>query len=367
MQAQNIFTILMFVIHWHFRCEPESFCSCGFKRLGFRSENRRFKTLFLGLHVAPQKRQKMAFRTENTGAKRIGAIVKVFWKMFEENPQKTAQPMPPLQFSAPSAIIGGETLYGWYGIMTFKNTIKSCILRTGILRHGTRLFPPTALILAYHSVSDRREEQSAIIDPGITADAEQFEQQMSILRNEYHPITLDDLADCLEHKKPFPRRAVVVTFDDGFADNYHLAAPIIEKYDIRGAIYLAVDAVRRQELPWYCRLHYLFHKAAKEEIRFTNPETGASWNCGKPDEREDAERLCARSCVVLEAEQLEQRIALIESWFGYKLDLSVSSPGMMTFEQAKDLRRRGHIIGSHTFSHRTAGLLSSEELQQEIG
>ena len=62
--------------------------------------------------------------------------------------------------------------------------------------------------------------------------------QTSILREQYHPVTLDDIADWLEHKKPLPHRAVAVTFDDGFADNYHLAAPIMEKHDIRGAIYL---------------------------------------------------------------------------------------------------------------------------------
>ena len=229
--------------------------------------------------------------------------------------------------------------------MTPKSRIKSYLLRAGILRCWARLSPPSALILCYHSVSDQRAEQSAIIAPGITVDADRFEQQMSILQKEYCPVTLDDIADCLERKKPFSRRAVAVTFDDGFADNYHLAAPIMEKYGIRGAIYLAVDAVRRQELPWYCRLHYLFHKAADQE----------------------AERSYAQSCVVLEKEQLEQRITQIESLFDHKLGVSAPSPSMMTFEQAKELIQRGHIIGSHTLSHGTAGLLTAEQLHREIG
>ena len=249
-----------------------------------------------------------------------------------------------------------------------KNTIiKPLLLHSRVLRIWTELFSPTALVLCYHSVSDKRIEQSAVISTGITVDADLFEQQMSILRKEYHPITLDDIADSLERGTKFPRRAVAVTFDDGFADNYHIAAPIMEKYDIRGAIYLAVDAVRRQELPWYCRLHYLFHQAAENKLLFTDPESGRDWHCARPEEKNDAERFYAQSCVVLDGEQQRQRISQIESYFGYKLDLLKPSPGMMTFEQAKELRRRGHIIGSHTLSHGTAGLLTAEQLHREIG
>lgn len=245
--------------------------------------------------------------------------------------------------------------------------LKSCILRTGMLHIQAWLSPPAALILCYHSVSDRRTEQSAVIDTGITVDADMFEQHMNILRNEYHPITLDDLADGLEHKKPIPRRSVAVTFDDGFADNYHIAAPIMEKYNIRGTFYLAVDAVRRQELPWYCRLHYLFHKAAEMSFVLNDPETGKVWHCGNTAEKNKAEQFYAKSCVALDNEQIEQRIVQIESWFGYKLDLPQFIPGMMTFDQAKELRQRGHIIGSHALSHGTSGLLTADQLHREIG
>ena len=250
--------------------------------------------------------------------------------------------------------------------MTFswKQAVKSAIIHSGTMRLCSALRPPSAAILCYHSVSGDREGQGDCISPGITVETNLFDEHMRILRKNYHPVTLDDIADWLEHKKPIPRRAVAVTFDDGFADNYHLAASIMEKYGIRGAIYLAVDAVRRQELPWYCRLHYLFHKDKSEP---QSEDCGCTRNL--PVEvltESDAERFYAKSCVVLEEEQLEQRITQIESQFGHKLDLS-KSPGMMTFEQAKELIQRGHIIGSHTLSHGTAGLLTAKQLHREIG
>jgi len=236
-----------------------------------------------------------------------------------------------------------------------------------MLRLCSACRPPSAAILCYHSVSSDREGQSDCVSQGITVDANLFDEQMRILRKNYHPVTLGDIADWLNGNKQLPPRSVAVTFDDGFADNYHLAAPIMEKYNIRGTIYLAVDAVRRQELPWYCRLHYLFHKAAKTAFVLNDPETGKVWHCGDPAENSEAERFYAKSCVVLGEEQLAQRMTQIESWFGYKLDLSNPSPGMMTFEQAKELIRRGHIIGSHTLSHGTAGLLTTGQLHREIG
>jgi len=235
----------------------------------------------------------------------------------------------------------------------WKQTVKSAIVRSGIMRLCALFRSQSVAILCYHSVSTDREWQSNCISLGNSVDAKVFDEQMRALREKYHPITLDDIADWLNGNKQLPPRSVAVTFDDGFEDNYSIAAPIMEKYDIRGAIYLAVDAVRRQELPWYCRLHYLFHNK-----RISGKMGG---------EDLETEQSFAKSCVILGEEQLTRRMEQIESKFGYKLDLSKSSPGMMTFEQAKELRRRGHIIGSHTLSHGIAGLLTAEQLRREIG
>jgi peptidoglycan/xylan/chitin deacetylase (PgdA/CDA1 family) len=251
-----------------------------------------------------------------------------------------------------------------------KKYVRSALLRFGLLRLRQWVRSPSLAVLYYHSVAADRNKQMYAVSAGITIEDTDFEKHLQIISNEYHPITLDDAAAWLANERNLPPRSIAVTFDDGFADNYHIAAPLLEKYGMRGTFYLAVDAVCRQELPWYCRLHHLFYQITKKESKnesviLDDIEAKQSWNLSNPGERIAAEQFYARQCVVLDGETLRRHVEKIESLFNYRLDLT-SSPKMMTIEQGKELQQRGHIIGSHTFSHGISGLLTQEQLHREI-
>ena len=276
--------------------------------------------------------------------------------------------------------------------MTFswKHAIKSLILRSGFLRFFSVDFrPQEAAILCYHSIPpDSQDEQVSIlatinfmgqggINPTITkeqddhisraisVDADMFDEHMRMLREKYNPVTLDDIADWNNGKKQLPPRSVAVTFDDGFEDNYTVAAPIMEKYGIFGAFYLTVNAVTKDELPWFCRTIYLFQEAERRNLVLTDTENGRAWNLGNPDENHEAFILYSNPCATKTDKVLEAYVEKLENWFGYKLDLT-KGPRMMTFDQARELRQRGHIVGNHTYSHGNMGHIPPEELDSEI-
>ena len=54
----------------------------------------------------------------------------------------------------------------------------------------------------------------------------------------YAPITIAELVDCWRERKAPPRRAVVITFDDGFRDCVEFAVPVLERYRFRAVFYL---------------------------------------------------------------------------------------------------------------------------------
>jgi peptidoglycan/xylan/chitin deacetylase (PgdA/CDA1 family) len=249
--------------------------------------------------------------------------------------------------------------------MSLKENLKALILKTGVLRLRQMVLSRSVLILAYHSVSLDWRKQSDYIKRGITTDAEIFEQHMRILRQEYNPITLEEVSGWLCGTCLLPLRSVVVTFDDGFADNYYVAAPIMEKYGIRGAIYLTIDAVKRQELPWFCRTNFLFQQAKDKNIILTDTKINRTWHFGDPVENREAFIFYCYPCARLSGEELLSYVGELESWFGFHLDLQAVR-GMMTFEQARDLRQRGHIIGNHTFSHCNVAHIPDELLDREI-
>lgn len=111
-----------------------------------------------------------------------------------------------------------------------------------------------ALIICYHCVKD---EANSCLRPTTVAD---FESQMRYLSEEYNPISLETAAQHIQDGTSLPSRAIVVTFDDGYRDNYENAYPIVKKYNIPATVFLTTGFVGTGELPAWERGHYAGEK-----------------------------------------------------------------------------------------------------------
>jgi len=86
-------------------------------------------------------------------------------------------------------------------------------------------------ILNYHMVSD--------LNIPLSLSAENFDQQMKyIYDNGYTTITPDQLMANMKYGKPLPEKPVMITFDDGYLDNYTTAYPILKKYGQKAVFFL---------------------------------------------------------------------------------------------------------------------------------
>lgn len=100
----------------------------------------------------------------------------------------------------------------------------------------------TARILYYHRVED--EGHRSCVRPSA------FAEQMHLLRTGgYTLLRLSEVREHLDEHRPFPDRTVIVTFDDGFADNYHNALPILQREAIPMTLFLTADFIGADELP----------------------------------------------------------------------------------------------------------------------
>jgi len=95
------------------------------------------------------------------------------------------------------------------------------------------------LILAYHRILP--DELAKLRSP-LAVSTVQFDKQINYLINKgWRCLTLSEYyyAYLVNHKKP--ERVFVITFDDGYRDNYYYAFPILKKFDIRATIFLVTD------------------------------------------------------------------------------------------------------------------------------
>src|SRR5437016_402444 len=96
---------------------------------------------------------------------------------------------------------------------------------------------PTAMpfIVGYHRVVENFNESARRSIPSMLIAARTFEKQLDWIGRRFHFVSLDDIAFHLENERPFSTPAAAITFDDGYADVYHNAFPILKRKGIPAA------------------------------------------------------------------------------------------------------------------------------------
>ena len=97
------------------------------------------------------------------------------------------------------------------------------------------------LILNYHRVC-----------PGYHIDPETFEWQIKTLKEKFIPLTLDDSVSFVKGKLNLKKDGFAITFDDGWADNFIYAYPILKKLNIPATIFISTDFISKNKeyLTW---------------------------------------------------------------------------------------------------------------------
>ena len=104
--------------------------------------------------------------------------------------------------------------------------------------------PPHIMVLNYHKVDDMDISLSVL--PG------DFAAQMKYLaEHDYHTITIDEFYAGLVGEGELPDNPVLITFDDGYEDNYTKAYPILKRYGFKATIFVISDFVgRKNYMTW---------------------------------------------------------------------------------------------------------------------
>lgn len=244
--------------------------------------------------------------------------------------------------------------------MSIKRTAKSILLHTGILRAAARFAPPAAVVLMYHSiVEDPRATAESI---GVSQASHAFDLHMRALAQRFHPVSIDQVASFAMGEGALPPRAVAVTFDDGFRDNFDVALPILARYGIPAAFYILVGAVDSGAPPWYCRIRWAFGNTAKTV--WTVPGQDQSFSLSDPAAKQRARSLAWDLGAAKSGSDQEAFVESIEN--GLEVSLPASKAAMMSWDEARALRRAGHIVGAHTMTHPNLAHIRPEEVAREV-
>jgi len=111
-----------------------------------------------------------------------------------------------------------------------------------------------ALVICYHCIKD---EAWPHLRPAKVVD---FKNQMQYLSKVYSPISLERMAQHIQNGTSLPSKAIAVTFDDGYRDNYENAYPILKEYNIPATFFLTTGFIGTGEIPAWDKGYYTSEK-----------------------------------------------------------------------------------------------------------
>ena len=217
------------------------------------------------------------------------------------------------------------------------------------------------LVLRYHAITDGPEDVP-YATPEICLPVEAFRLQMAFVKRAYRPIPLDDLVAATAKGGALPPRAVAITFDDGYADNCRLAAPVLRVLGLPATVYLATGAIEDGPPLWMSSVRALVFGATVSELRVPGFEPLV---LGPAERRGAVARVLTRLLVPLTNGERTERIAAAAADAG--VDLGSALRGvMLTWAQVRELASAGWSIGAHTVTHVNVALSTPAVAEAEI-
>lgn len=241
----------------------------------------------------------------------------------------------------------------------FLSVADRWVLKSG--RRGRPVFPfliprreSEYQILIYHRVNDDQ-------DPFFPAvPIRTFEVHMGVLSRHFNVLPLGELVE-RSRRKDIPPRAVAITFDDGYRDNYEHAFPIFRQAGFPVTIFLATGSLGDGEPLWHDRVFHGFRRARATSLLLAGTEYGLATV---------AERRVALNRAALELKTChpDKRNDMIQQLIA-KLDPEMHYPETLKkldWRHIREMSRHKVTFGAHTVTHPILTRMPLAEAVDEI-
>jgi peptidoglycan/xylan/chitin deacetylase (PgdA/CDA1 family) len=176
----------------------------------------------------------------------------------------------------------------------------------------------------------------------------------------YSFISLDALYDDLMNNKP-ASKSIVLTLDDGYADNYTHAFPIFKKHNTPFAIYVTTSFPDNTAILWWYTLEDLIIQ--HDSIALND---GSSFECKTQEQKTDSFWAIRDKIIQLPKENFLDALQTLFKNYPVDWQSKVTEIGL-NWQQIEELSKDPlATIGAHTINHFAAATLAKEELINEV-
>ena len=232
-----------------------------------------------------------------------------------------------------------------------------------------------SIILNYHRVLDPAV-CNEFVPPGMYVRPKTFEKQLRYLALHYQVVTMEQFIALREQTEPAYRPLCVITFDDGWRDNFDVALPLLRKYGLPATLFISTKFIGNGRTPWFYRLGYILQAlaeipdgkgAALPSNRQDLPATLTRWFAASTAERQqniDAMIEALKELPGAELESLVEQLQCLPVLTGQRAN--ANGAVMLNWQQVREMAASRVEIGSHGLTHMILTQMPLEAAKTEL-
>lgn len=210
-----------------------------------------------------------------------------------------------------------------------------------------------------------------------------FRQQMEYFKKNFNVVRMEQVIEAAKGGNVLPENALLLTFDDGYIDNYTYAFPVLEEFGFQGSFFIPGKTFTTHQLLDVNKIHYILAGTDKKKLvedvkakmdyyrgqEFDYPSTDELWDKYAIDGRFDGKDIIfvkrmlqtvlpERLRSIISSDLFEKYVGISEEQLAYEL--------YMTPEQLEVMKRHEMFIGIHGYDHYWLGNLTPEQMRGDI-
>jgi peptidoglycan/xylan/chitin deacetylase (PgdA/CDA1 family) len=218
-----------------------------------------------------------------------------------------------------------------------------------------RLHAGDLVIAMYHGFTDEPASRRIENHEGKHTPADVFRRQVAWLAGHYTILSLSDVVRRRAEGRPLPRRAAVITIDDGYQSVARVAFPVLREFGAPATVFLATEFVDDGVPLWTDRVEYAIGTSSRAAVVWRSGAGAMRWELSSDEARRAADRQARTAIKRLPQDEQASAVAALEEAAGCCLRDAPAPSAIyrpMSWADARALAESGLIrFGSHTHAH----------------
>lgn len=246
---------------------------------------------------------------------------------------------------------------------SLKHKLLKLAYKTGLIQAGRGLWAKSLTVVNYHRIDDPYRKDFDSFKPNVSATPQDFDRQLDYLAQWFHVVSLKDIAAWLDGRKDLPPHAALITFDDGYLDNYTSAFPLLQKYKFPALVFLTTGHIGTDAPFYWDMAAYCFAHTQHDHLAFPD---GRVEHWSNPDQREQVSKHWIELMKTLPQAEKQIYVDHLPTLLGVAIPIGFFQGLMMDWDQVREMQKDGIEFGAHTIRHPILTRISLEQAREEV-